>query len=189
MKKTALKKMTILPMEGIIRVVRGKRVVLDSDLAQLYGVKSIVLRQQVKRNLERFPADFMFRISESEAEDMVSQFVIPSRQHLGGYLPYVFTQEGIAMLSSVLRSSRAVEMNIMIMRAFVRLRELIATNKDIAVRIEKLERNHEQTGSVIEVLIEDIERLTQDIHWIKNPPVKPKRRIGYIVGTEPEDDD
>ena len=94
---------------------------LDRDLAELYGVKTIALRQQVKRNLERFPEDFMFQLTPEEGDVLVSQNVIPSKRSLGGSLPYAFTQEGVAMLSSVLRSRRAVEVNIAIMRAFVRL--------------------------------------------------------------------
>lgn len=101
--------------------------------------------------------------------------------------PYVFTEHGIAMLSSVLRSPRAIQMNILIVRAFVRLREILATNKELAARVEKLERGHERTGSVIEILVEDIDRLSRDIHWIKNPPLKPKHRIGFVVSEETEE--
>ncbi|MDE1902913.1 MAG: ORF6N domain-containing protein [Alphaproteobacteria bacterium] len=174
----------MMPVESVIRVLRGQKIVLDSDLATLYGVKPIALRQQVKRNRERFPDDFMFRLTEGEVDALVSQFVIPSKGRLGGHLPYAFTQEGIAMLSSVLRAPRAVAMNIMIMRAFVRLRELAVAHKDIADRLAKLERGQQQTASVIEVLVEDIDRLSQDIRWIKNPPLHPKRRIGFHTGGE-----
>jgi hypothetical protein len=111
---------------------------LDRDLAFLYGIPAIALRQQVRRNTGRFPDDFMVRLTSEEAEALVSQFVIPSRRSLGGSLPVAFTQEGVAMLSSVLRSKRAVQMNIAIMRAFVRLREMIAAHKDLAVRINAL---------------------------------------------------
>lgn len=116
---------------------------MDRDLAQLYGVKPIRLREQVKRNRERFPADFMFQLSEDEVDFIVSQNAIPSRKHLGGYLPYAFTQEGVAMLSSVLRSERAVQVNILIMRAFVRLRELMTTHKDLAQKLEALEKKYD----------------------------------------------
>ncbi len=112
---------------------------LDSDLAELYGVKPIALRQQVKRNQDRFPEDFMFQLGEDEVEILVSQNVIPSRKHLGGYLPYVFTQEGVAMLSSVLRSKRAVLVNVAIMRAFVRIRQMLTTHRKLAQRLEELE--------------------------------------------------
>ena len=187
MSASSQKKLAVLPIEGIIRIIRSRKVVLDSDLADLYGVKPIALRQQVKRNSQRFPPDFMFKLSKLEAGSLVSQSVIPHKKFLGGSTPYAFTQEGIAMLSSVLRSPRAIEMNILIMRAFVKLRELMMTNRDIAARIEKLEQNHGETGSVIKILVEDIDRLSRDIHWIKNPPVQPKRRIGFVVSEEPED--
>jgi len=95
---------------------------LDRDLAHLYGVRSIALRQQVKRNIERFPNDFMFQLTKQEIKFLVSQNVIPSKRSLGGYLPYAFTEQGVAMLSSVLRSKQAVQVNIEIMRAFMRLR-------------------------------------------------------------------
>ncbi len=154
---------------------------LDRALATLYGVKTIALRQQVSRNKERFPEDFMLQLTRTEAEMLVSQNVIPSRRSFGGSLPYVFTQEGVAMLSSVLRSPHAVAVNINIMRAFMRLREILAHNKDIATRVEKLERKHECTASVIEVLVEDIDRLARQVKDIKKLPVTPKRRIGFII--------
>src|SRR6266568_580936 len=106
-------------IERRIYLIPGNKVMLDRDLAELYGVKPIALRQQVKRNRRRFPADFMFRLTMREANILVSQNVIPSRRSLGGSLPYVFTQEGVAMLSSVLKSDRAVRVNVAIMRAFV----------------------------------------------------------------------
>jgi hypothetical protein len=92
----------------MILLIRGEKVMLDSDLARLYGVRAIALRQQVKRNQDRFPADFMLQLTAEEVDGLVSQSVIPSRKHLGGFLPYAFTEEGVAMLSSVLRSKRAV---------------------------------------------------------------------------------
>lgn len=110
------------PIDSIARhilVLRGRRVILDRHLAELYGVRPLRLREQVKRNGERFPADFMFQLTVAEAQFLVSQNAIPSWQQLGGSLPYMFTQEGVAMLSSVLRSSRAVQVNIQIMRALV----------------------------------------------------------------------
>lgn len=130
-------------IEGRIFIVRGKRVMLDSDLAKLYGVKPIRLREQVGRNMERFPQDFMFRLTAQEAAGMVSHNAIPSFKHLGGYLPYVFTQEGVAMLSGVLRSAKAVQVNIAIMRAFVKLREVLSTHKDLALRLDALEQKYD----------------------------------------------
>lgn len=119
---------TTQPVENFIRVVRGRKVMLDRDLAGLYGVKAIALRQQVKRNVERFPSDFMFQLTPDEATLLVSQ----SRTSFGGVMPYVFSQEGIAMLSSVLRSPRAVTMNVDIMRALVRMCQPTGHNRDIA---------------------------------------------------------
>ncbi len=147
---------------------------LDSDLASLYGVKSIALRQQVKRNRNRFPEDFMFQLSENEVSALVSQTVIPSRKHLGGFLPYVFTQEGIAMLSSVLRSKRAVHVNIAIMRAFVRLRQLLATHKELAKKLEELEQKLEGHDQAIHNLFEAIRQLL-------TPPAPKRRQIGFHV--------
>lgn len=140
-------------IEGRIFIVRGKRVMLDSDLAKLYGVKPIRLREQVGRNMARFPQDFMFRLTAREAAGMVSHNAIPSFKHLGGYLPYVFTQEGVAMLSGVLRSARAVQVNIAIMRAFVKLREVLATHKDLALRLDALEQKYDaQFRSVFDAI-------------------------------------
>ena len=173
------------PVESLIRIIRGRKVILDRDLAQAYGVKATALRQQVKRNGERFPEDFMFQLTADEAANLnlVSQFVTPtSRRSFGGFMPYVFTQEGVAMLSSVLRSPRAAQMNVDIMRAFVRLRQIIGSNRDIASRVEKLERNHDRTVSVIEILVEDIDRLGGEVKDMKALPPVTKRRIGFRAG-------
>jgi ORF6N domain len=159
-------------LEHHIYVVRGLKVMLDRDLAALYGVKPIALRQQVRRNSERFPEDFMFQLTADEADSLVSQSVIPSRRSLGGSLPFVFAQEGVAMLSSVLRSRRAVLTNIVIMRTFARLREMIAANKDLAARVEKLEHGQRRIGSVIEILVGEIEQ-------IKALPEPSTRKIGF----------
>jgi hypothetical protein len=143
---------------------------LDSDLAELYSVKPIRLREQVKRNRARFPEDFMFQLTDGEVDIMVSQNAIPSRQHLGGSLPYVFTQEGVAMLSSVLRSDRAVTVNIAIMRAFVKLREMLATHKDLAQKLDALEKKYDRQFKVV----------FDAIRQLMKPEVPPKeRRIGF----------
>jgi hypothetical protein len=159
-------------IERRIYLIRGHNVMLDRDLAELYGVKAIALRQQVKRNLNRFPQDFLFQLSAEEADLLVSQTVIPSRRSLGGYLPYVFTQEGVAMLSSVLRSQRAIAVNIAVMRAFVKLREIMATHKDLAHKIEALERKYAAHDEEIQVIFKAIKKLLE-------PPTRPKRRIGF----------
>ena len=173
------------PVENLIRLIRGQKVLLDADLAALYGVPTKVFNQAVQRNLDRFPEDFMFQLSKAELKNWRSQFVTtnPSAKMGLRRQPYAFTEHGVVMLSSVLRSSRAVQMNILIVRAFVRLREFIATNKDMATRIEKLERGHNRTASVIEVLVEDIDRLAGEVKRMKALPPTPKRRIGFRIGT------
>lgn len=140
---------TIETIEKKIYLVRGQKVMLDKDLAMLYDVKPTRLREQVKRNIRRFPRDFMFQLNEKEIEIMVSQNAIPSRKHLGGYQPYVFTEQGVAMLSSVLNSERAIEANIHIIRVFVKLREMIASHKDLARRLENLEKKYDAQFRVV----------------------------------------
>ena len=115
--------------------IRGHRIILDLHLAELYNVETRALKQAVKRNLERFPSDFMFELSPEEVNNMVSQNVIPSKQNFGGALPFAFTEQGVAMLSSVLRSPKAIEVNIAIMRAFVSLRQLSLNIQDIRVEL------------------------------------------------------
>jgi len=150
--------------------IRGKRVMIDKDLALLYEVKPIALRQQVKRNFERFPEDFMFRLSSEEVKNLVSQNVIPSLRSLGGHLPYAFTQEGVAMLSSVLRSKRAVLVNIQIMRAFVSLRRIALTYTGLKYDIERIEKKYDKQFAIV---FEAIKQL------LEPPPVKEKRIIGF----------
>ena len=148
--------METLPKETILRKIyrlRGVNVMLDSDLAELYGVKPIRLREQVKRNLERFPDDFMFRLTDEEVDAMVPQNAIPSRKHLGGALPLVFTENGVAMLSSVLRSQRAIEVNIGIMRTFTELRKYALSHRELLERIENLEKNDEEIMAVLSHLL------------------------------------
>ena len=132
----------------LVFVVRGEKVLLDADLADLYGVATKVLNQAVKRNLERFPADFMFHLTPEEWERMRSQTVTSSRRKLTA-IPYAFTEQGVAMLSSVLRSQRAVEVNIAIMRTFVQLRRLMDSNRDLARRIDALESRYDEQFSQV----------------------------------------
>jgi len=136
----------------LVSMVRGEKVLLDSDLADLYGVTTKALNQAVKRNLERFPADFMFQLSSDEWANMRSQTVTASRRNVTA-LPYAFTEQGVAMLSSVLRSQRAVEVNIAIMRTFVQLRRLMDSNRELARRIDALEaRYDEQFASLFDAI-------------------------------------
>ena len=129
--------------------VRGQKVLLDYDLAELYGVETRALKQAVRRNRDRFPSDFLFELSDGEIDDMVSQNVIPGRGKLGGASPLAFTEQGVAMLSSVLRSSRALQVNIGIMRAFVHLRELLLSNAALADKLNAMEKQYDAQFRVV----------------------------------------
>jgi hypothetical protein len=168
------------PLGTLIHLIRGQKIMLDADLAVLYEVPTKRLNEAVKRNLQRFPASFMFQLTSEEAESLRSQNATSNKGRGGSrYLPYAFTEHGVVMLSSVLNSDRAIQMSILVVNAFVRMRELITANKDLATRIEKLERGHHRTGSVIEVLVEDIDRLAHEVKQMKAVPPEPKRRIGF----------
>jgi ORF6N domain len=170
----------IIPIERIeqqIYLIHGRKVMLDASLAKLYQVSTKRLNEAVKRNGDRFPKDFMFQLTEEEGGSLRSQ-IATSNSGRGGrrYQPYAFTEHGVAMLSSVLRSKRAVQM-----RAFVRMRELIASNKDLAARIEKLESNQGKHASVINILVEEIDNLK------RLPPDPPRKLIGFIVRGDAEE--
>jgi hypothetical protein len=155
-----------------IYYIRGQKVMLDKDLAELYGVQPVRLREQVKRNKERFPGNFIFQLTEYETDSMVSQFAIPSRQHLGGHLPYAFTEHGVLMLSNVLRSKRAMQLSVRIIEIFVKLREMLTAHKDILLKIEQLE--NKVTGHD-----EDIQLIFKYLKQLLNPPNEPRPRIGF----------
>ena len=142
---------------------------LDADLAELYEVETRVLVQAVKRNLDRFPEDFMFQLSKEEFDNMRSQSVISSNWGGRRYPPYAFTEQGVAMLSSVLKSKRAISVNVEIMRAFVRLRELLSTHKDLERKIEELEAKYDQQFQVV----------FDALRELMKPPEKPSRPIGF----------
>ena len=173
-------KQSIIPDEKVISkifVLRDKRIMLDRDLAELYGVKSIRLREQVKRNIGRFPLNFMFQLSEGEVNLMVSHFAIPSKQHLGGFLPYAFTEHGILMLANVLRSEKAIQMSIRIIEIFVKLREMALTHKDILLKLEVLEKE-------VTTNKQDINVIFTYLKQILNPPQEQRRPIGYKTNKE-----
>ena len=162
-----------VPVEVIERriyFIRGHKVMLSPDLAALYQVEPRVLVQAVKRNFDRFPGDFMFQLSASEFRDLKSQIVISSWGGARRARPYAFTEQGVAMLSSVLRSKRAVRVNIAIMRAFVRLREILATHKQLARKLRVLERKYDAQFKVV----------FGAIRKLMEPPAQPpRRRIGF----------
>ena len=167
-------KRSVIPAEQIERcilMVRGQKVMLDSDLAALYGVATKVLNQAVRRNISRFPEDFMFQLTKEEtAESLRSQNVTLKRGQHRKYAAYVFTEQGVAMLSSVLKSERAVRVNIEIMRAFVRLRDILAAHKELAKKLEELEKN---CDAQFRVVFDTIKR------YIVPPPQVKKRQIGF----------
>jgi ORF6N domain len=185
----------IIPVEPIaqrILQLRGQKVLLDRDLAALYGVETRVLNQAVKRNRDRFPVDFMFRLTAAEAQRLRSQIVTVKRQMAQAeqvaatssqivmrsrgarYRPYAFTEQGVAMLSSVLNSERAVKVNIAIMRAFVKLRETLETNRELARKFSDLEKRVGKHDEEIAAIIEAIRQLML-------PPEKTRREIGFHV--------
>jgi hypothetical protein len=137
-------------IESKIFIIRGKKVMLDEDLAKLYEVPTMRLNEQVKRNIRRFPSDFMFVLTEQELSNLISQFAISSSTHGGRRnLPTAFTEQGIAMLSSVLRSDRAIDVNIAIMRAFIRMREILISNQELESRITELEQKYDGKFSIV----------------------------------------
>jgi len=167
----------VIPVERVQRVIyliRGQKVMLDYDLADLYGVPTKALKQAVKRNIDRFPSDFMFELREQEFANLRSQFVTSSLSRWGGrrYKPMAFTQEGVAMLSGVLRSDCAVQVNIAIMRAFVNLREALTASKELARKLAELERR-------IASHDENILTLFQAIRQLMAPKEGPNKRIGF----------
>ena len=152
-----------------IHTIRNHQVMLDRDLAELYGVKPIRLREQVKRNIDRFPDDFMFQLSEKEVDFMVSHFAIPSKQHLGGSLPYAFTEQGVSMLSSILRSETAVNISIKIIRSFVAMRKILSQNIPMFERFERIEQR-------LNIYDENFDKLFEAL---EDKSLKPKQGIFY----------
>jgi ORF6N domain len=163
---------SLIPEERIIRrivLLRNEKIILDVHLAELYQVETRALKQAVRRNLDRFPEDFMFNLTESEIEQVVSQNVIPSKQYLGGAIPFAFTESGVAMLSSVLKSKRAVEMNIAIIRTFVMLRKMASNYQAVMRKLEALDKKYE--GRFKEIY--------KTLNYLINPPTAPMRKIGF----------
>lgn len=169
----------VAPVEMIERriyLVRGHKVMLDSDLAEMYGVATKVLLQAVKRNLKRFPEDFMFQLNYQDVAALRSQIVTlkTGRGQHRKYPPYVFTEQGVAMLSSVLNSERAVQVNIAIMRVFVKLREMIASHKDLVKRLDDLEKKYDAQFKVV----------FDAIRQLMSPAVPKKGKIGFARGKD-----
>lgn len=166
----------IIPIERInqrILLIRGQRVILDADLAELYGAPTKALNQAVRRNAGRFPSDFAFRLTPEETENMRSQFVTASKRNIR-YRPYVFTEHGALMAANVLNSQRAVQASVLVVRAFVQLRQMLATNRELAQKLAELEQRIGTHDEAIRSLMIAIRQLMQ-------PPEPKRREIGFHV--------
>ena len=166
-----------IPIESIVSkiiVLRGEKVLFDRDLAELYGVETKQLKRGVRRNLHRFPSDFMFELTREEYNSLRSQFGTLKRGTHSKYLPMVFTEQGVAMLSSVLNSDRAIEVNIAIMRAFVQLRKISSSHKQLAQKLREIETRLEDHDESIDAIFEAIQQLMK-------PLEKPRKQIGFEV--------
>jgi len=166
--------MQALTIQKKIYEIRGQKVMLDFDLADLYETETRVLKQAVRRNIDRFPSDFMFQLTDSEIDSLVSQSVIPSKSNFGGAFPFVFTEQGVAMLSSVLKSKKAIEMNIAIMRAFVFIRQYALSHKDLTEKLKELEGKYDtQFKDVYDAISYLLQKDHQEIEQ------KERKRIGF----------
>lgn len=155
-----------------IHLVRGQKVMLDSDLAELYGVETKRLKEQVKRNLARFPGHYMFELTRAENEILRSHFATLKHGSHAKYLPYAFTEHGVLMLANVLKSGRAIEMSIKVIDVFVKLREMLLTHKDILLKLELLEKQVVKNSEEIKTIFNVLKQLL-------NPPAEPRKRIGF----------
>jgi hypothetical protein len=179
------KQKLLIPQEAIqtkILVLRGKKVMLDRDLALLYEVPTKSFNQAVKRNIERFPKDFMFQLTEEEFKNLRSQIVTSS---WGGqrYYPYAFTEQGVAMLSSVLRSKKAIQVNIQIMRIFGKMREMLVNYQELKQRIESMERKVDEKSKVNSILFEEVFKEIEAVKRLLTPPDQPQKdEIGFKIG-------
>ena len=168
---------SIIPQEVLISkiyVLRNEKVMTDRDLAELYGVNARRLREQVKRNLSKFPGHFMFQLTEKEVEFMVSQNAIPSKSHLGGTLPYVFTEHGVLMLANVLKSEKAIRVSIRIIELFVKLREILVSHTDLRLEIEKIKKKIDSHDKNIEIVFRYFDQLLEK-------KKEPRRKVGFKI--------
>ncbi len=170
-----------IPEETIISKIyqiRGQKVMIDRDLAELYNIGTKVLKQAVKRQIERFPEDFMFEMTDDEFQNWRSQFVTSNQDRMGlRYAPYCFTEQGVTMLSCILNSKKAIETNIRIIRVFTKMREMLMTHKDILLKLEKFEQQIGRNTDNIQVIFKALKQFL-------NQPVEPRRQIGYKRNSE-----
>jgi hypothetical protein len=160
-------------IENRIFLIRGQKIMIDRDLAELYGVKTMALNQAVKRNLSRFPSDFMFRLNEREKNELITNCDRLNSMKHSSAMPYVFTEQGVAMVSSVLKSERAIQVNIQIMRIFVKIKEMLSVHKELAHKLEKLEQK--VSGHDVE-----IRQIFDAIKQLMKPPQKTTKKIGFV---------
>jgi hypothetical protein len=164
----------VVPIERIERsilLLRGEKVMLDSDLAEIYGVETKALNQAVKRNASRFPEDFMYQLTEAEKSEVVTNCDHLARIRFSPHLPYAFTEHGALMLANVLNSERAAQTSVLVVRAFVRLRQLLSSNAELARKLESLEKKYDAQFKVV----------FDAIRQLMSPPARPKREIGFHV--------
>ncbi len=170
-----------------IYLIRGQKVMLDRELALLYEVETKVLNQAVKRNEKRFPPDFMFRLTEQELKDWKSQNVTSNKEKMGlRKLPLAFTEQGVAMPSSVLNSETAIEVNIQIIRIFTRMRKLLLTNKDILIRLEQIQNKMLKQDGRLKKNEENVQLIFKVLKELLNPPPEPRPRVGFRRSNEKE---
>jgi hypothetical protein len=170
-------KVAIIPEEVLINKIyflRNEKIMLDKELAILYGVKAIRLREQVKRNVSKFPAHFMFQLTKAEVEIMVSQNAIPSKQSLGGGFPYAFTEHGVLMLANVLKSKRAIQVSIRIIELFVKLRETYVSHTELKLEIERIKRKMDNNDKNVEILFRYFDELLEQKR-------KRRKKIGFAL--------
>lgn len=166
--------MQLQTIQNKIHEVRGQRIMLDFDLAEMYEVETRALKQAVRRNADRFPADFMFPLTDKEINQLVSQNVIPSKSYFGGALPFAFTEQGVSMLSSVLKSKKAIQVNITIMRTFVLLRQYALSHKDLSDKLHELEKKYNKRfKDVYEVINYLLKKDKEDTQQ------RERKRIGF----------
>lgn len=172
----------LIPDEVITRKIflfRGEKVMLDRDLAELFDVKAIRLREQVKRNMDKFPSHFMFQLTNNEVEILVSQNAIPSKQHLGGYLPYVFTEHGVLQLANILKSGRATQMSIKIIEVFVKMRQMLTDTLILKLDIEEIKKRLVNQDKNIELVFNYLDELME-----KQEKPEERRQIGFKRNNE-----
>lgn len=170
---------SIIPQEVLINKIyflRNEKVMIDRDLAQLYAVKAIRLREQVKRNITKFPKHFMFQLTEQEVEILVSQNAIPSKSSLGGTFPYAFTEHGVLMLANILKSEQAVQVSIRIIELFVKLREMVVSHAELKLEIERIKRKMDNNDKNMEVVFKYLDELLE-----KNDNPTPRKKIGFKI--------